>query len=294
MDGIMKYAKMPLEFLRDSRLSKNDLRVLAVLIFRSNKEGKCWPKRRDISELSGLPETRVSVVVKRLKLLGLLDIIFEPRKANEKPRRTYHISYSFNTKKVTEPVTNPNKKGYSFDTKKVTGSVTPTPINSFEHITGTKNVVSAKRISVFSKAEILSVKIPENLANEKGFISAWEKWVETKVNQSQKKNRWTEVDQVENCLRNLSKWFEEGFDILEGLETAVDRKWIGFRKAYFHLRNNERKQKLSKLEEIDNAFDDFRKANNEDHGIRDERNSEDTFRRLSEFPGKSVYNYGVG
>ena len=286
----MDYAKMPLSLFRDSRLSKNDLRVLAVLIFRSNKEGKCWPKRRDISELSGLPETRVSVVVKRLKLLGLLDIIFESRKANEKPRRTYHISYSLNTKKVTEPVTNPNKKGYSFGTKKVTEPVTPTPINSFEPITGTKNVVSAKRISVFSIDEILSVKIPENLANEKGFIPAWEKWVETKTKQPQKKNRWTEVDQVENCLLNLSKWFDGGFDILEGLETAVDRKWIGFRKAYFHLRNNERKQKLSKSEEIDQAFDDFRKANNEDHGIRNEGNSSDTFRRLPEFSGESIYN----
>jgi hypothetical protein len=282
----MDYAKMPLSLFRDSRLSKNDLRVLAVLIFRSNKKGKCWPSLAEISRQSGLPKSRISEHTNRLKSFGLI---------NKKPRENAAnnlIDYTvFCKQPKTEVYTEPVYTDYTEPVyTDYTEPVYTTPIYK-EHITlNIDKSVSAKRISVFSIDEILSVKIPENLANEKGFIPAWEKWVETKTKQPQKKNRWTEVDQVENCLLNLSKWFDGGFDILEGLETAVDRKWIGFRKAYFHLRNNERKQKLSKSEEIDQAFDDFRKANNEDHGIRNEGNSSDTFRRLPEFSGESIYN----
>ena len=284
----MEYAKMPLEVFRDLRLSKNDLRVLAVLIFRSNKKGKCWPSLTNISALSGLPKSRISEHTNRLKKFGLIDK--KPREKGRNNQLIYTVFCQQSTFQVyTEPVytdyTEPVYTDY-------TEPVYTTPI-TIKHIT--LNIdkdasVSAKRISVFSKAEILSVKIPENLATEKGFIPAWEKWVETKLNQGQKRNRWTDVSQVENCLANLSKWFDEGLDIVEGLETATDREWIGFRKAYFHMRNNERKQKLSKLEEIDEAFNNFRKDTNENNGIRNEGNSADSIRSIPEFSGDSIYN----
>ena len=276
----MEYAKMPLEVFRDSRLSKNDLRVLAVLIFRSNKEGKCWPSLADISALSGLQYTKISAHTKRLKNFGFID-----KKLRKNGTNNLLIYTVFCQQSTAEVYTETVKTIY-------TETVETTPI-TIKHITMNTDKdasVSAKRISVFSKAEILSVKIPENLATEKGFIPAWESWVKTKANKKQKKNRWTDVSQVENCLANLSKWFDEGLDIVEGLETATDREWIGFRKVYFHMRNNERKQKLSKLEEIDEAFDNFRNDTNENNGIRNERNSADSLRSISEFSGNSVYN----
>jgi len=84
--------------------------------------------------------------------------------------------------------------------------------------------------------------------------------------------------------------FAEGLDIITGMKTAARRKWIGFEKRYFHMRNNERKPKLTKDEEIDEAFDNFRKDENENNGIRNERNSADAVRSIPEFSGNSVYN----
>ena len=283
----MEYAKMPLSLFRDSRLLKNDLRVLAVLIFRSNKEGKCWPSLTDIAEQSGLRYSRISAHTKRLKEFGLIDK--KPMKNGSNNQLIYTV---FSQQSSSEVYPDSGETIYPDSGETIyplMGETTP----YIKHIT--LNIdkdasVSAKRISVFSKAEILSVKIPENLATEKGFISAWESWVKTKANKKQKKNRWTDVSQVENCLANLSKWFDEGLDIVEGLETATDREWIGFRKAYFHMRNNERKPKLTKDEKNDEAMDNFIKNENENNGIRNERNSADSIRSILEFSGDSIYN----
>ena len=275
----MEYAKMPLEVFRDLRLSKNDLRVLAVLIFRSNKEGKCWPSLANISALSGLPKSRISEHTNRLKKFGLID-----KKPREKGRNNQLIYTVFCQQSTSQVYTEPVYTDY-------TEPVYTTPI-TIKH--KTLNIdkdasVSAKRISVFSKADILSVKIPENLATEKGFIPAWEKWVETKVNQSQKRNRFSDAKEVEEELQILVESFAEGLDIITGMKTAARRKWIGFEKHYFHMRNNQ-KPKLTKDEEIDEAMDNFIKNENENNGIRNERNSADSVRSLPEFSGESVYN----
>ena len=280
----MDYAKMPLSLFRDSRLSKNDLRVLAVLIFRSNNEGKCWPSLANISAHSGLPQSRISEHTNRLKKYGLID-----KKTKENSTNNQQIYTVFCKKSTSAVYTEPVYTDY-------TEPVYTTPI-SIKHKTLNKEkdaTVSPKRISVFSIDEILSVKIPENLANEKSFISAWETWIKTKVNQKQKKNRWTDVSQVEKCLDNLSVWFDEGLDIVEGLETATDREWIGFRKQYFNLIANTRKPKLSNIDGVDKAFDEFRKAHDGNNGIRNEGNFKDVNRDVCEFSSERVHGQSVG
>ena len=277
----MQYAKIPLSILRDSRLSKNDFRVLGYLIYRSNSEGKCWPSVQDISRQILLDEREVSRHTKRLQNLGLIHK--ELSKGGVKNPTIYTITPVDST---------------------MVDSHTLTPVDSYtrtpyinKHITRTKNKgdVSAKRISVFSSDEILSVKIPENLANEKGFISAWESWVKTKANQNQKKNRWTDVSQVEKCLDNLAVWFDEGLDIVEGLETATDREWIGFRKQYFNLIANTRKPKLSKLEEIDKAFADFeRKFNGKNNSSPNAGNPQNFGRDVLELSSERIHDQSVG
>jgi len=281
----MEYAKMPLEVFRDSRLLKNDLRVLAVLIFRSNKEGKCWPSLTDIAEQSGLRYSRISAHTKRLKEFGLIDK--KPMKNGSNNLLIYTV---FSQQSSSEVYPDSGETIYPDSGETIyplMGETTP----YIKHITLNieKDVVSPKRISVFSKAEILSVKIPENLATEKGFIPAWEKWVETKVNQGQKRNRFSDAKEVEEELQILVESFAEGLDIITGMKTAARRKWIGFEKRYFHMRNNQ-KPKLTKDEKIDEAFDNFRKDENENNGIRNERNSADAVRSLPEFSGDSVYN----
>ena len=223
----MQYAKIPLSILRDSRLSKNDFRVLGYLIYRSNSEGKCWPSVQDISRQILLDEREVSRHTKRLQNLGLIHK--EMSKGGVKNPTIYTITPVDST---------------------MVDSHTLTPVDSYtrtpyinKHITRTKNKgdVSAKRISVFSSDEILSVKIPENLANEKGFISAWENWVKTKVEQPLQKDRFSDAEEVEDLLLEMSEWFADGLDIIDGLKTAKRKKW----KDLFVINYSNQKRTLS-------------------------------------------------
>ena len=276
----MQYAKIPLSILRDSRLSKNDFRVLGYLIYRSNSEGKCWPSVQDISRQILLDEREVSRHTKRLQNLGLIHK--ELSKGGVKNPTIYTITPVDST---------------------MVDSHTLTPVDSYtrtpyinKHITRTKNKgdVSAKRISVFSSDEILSVKIPENLANEKGFISAWENWVKTKVEQPLQKDRFSDAEEVEDLLIEMSEWFADGLDVIDGLKTAKRKKWRDCRKHYFHDLSKVKKPKLSKSEEIDKAFADFRKNNDADNRIRNAGDPQNTDRDLLEFSGGSVHSESVG
>ena len=276
----MQYAKIPLSILRDSRLSKNDFRVLGYLIYRSNSEGKCWPSVQDISRQILLDEREVSRHTKRLQNLGLIHK--ELSKGGVKNPTIYTITPVDST---------------------MVDSHTLTPVDSYtrtpyinKHITRTKNKgdVSAKRISVFSSLEILSVKIPQNLAEEKGFISAWENWVKTKVEQPLQKDRFSDAEEVEDLLLEMSEWFADGLDVIDGLKTAKRKKWRDCRKHYFHDLSKVKKPKLSKSEEIDKAFADFRKNNDADNRIRNAGDPQNTDRDLLEFSGGSVHSESVG
>ena len=290
----MQYAKMPLEFLRDSRLSKNDFRVLGVLIYRSNSDGKCWPSRSDISTLSGLPKTRVSEVVKRLSNLGFLNIKYVSVSSSKTLRKEYQIDYTKCNSMITQSVTPKQENDYTKRNSMITESVSPIPITFFkQRIVTEKKTVSAKRISVFSFEDILLVEIPTILAEEKGFDLAWKKWVKTKAGQKKKKDRFEKAEQVENVLGNLEKWFLEGLDIVEGLETAADREWIGFRKGYFEMSGSTRKPILSKNEEIDKAFANLRKGTDENNGRRNEGSDENTFGKLPKHAGDGIHREGV-
>jgi len=281
---------MPLAVFRDSRLSKNDLRVLAVLIYRSDKNGECYPSLTDISKQSGLPYSRISKHTKRLKNFGLID-----KKLRENGSNNMLIYTVLNRDLAGEAST---QSVETISTQSVetiyTQSVETTPINKEEPITTNKErTVSAKRFSGFSEEEILSVKIPEILAEEKGFILAWENWVKTKVDQDLKKNRFKKLKQVEKVLAKLEIWFLEGLDIVEGLEHGEDREWVGFRKVYFNMRENNRKPKLSKTEEIEKAFADLKKETNENNTGRNAGSDENTFGDLSKYAGDGIHREGV-
>lgn len=69
-----KFAKVPLQLIADSRLSKNQLRVmLALFSFHNHKTGKCNPKRKSLEQrLTGMAKTRISQVTSELVGLGWL------------------------------------------------------------------------------------------------------------------------------------------------------------------------------------------------------------------------------
>ena len=278
----MEYAQMPMSLFRDSRLSKNDLRVLAVLIFRSNKMGECYPSLTDISRQSGLPKSRISEHTNRLKSFGLIDK--KPRENAANNLLDYTV---FCKQPKTEVYTEPVYTDY-------TEPVYTTPIYK-EHITLNKEKsVSPKRLSVFSCDEILQIKIPEILAQETGFISAWESWVQTKFNQPLQKHRFSDAEEVEDLLKEMSEWFADGLDIIDGLKTAKRKKWKDCRKHYFHDLSNVNKPKLSKSQEIDKAFSDLRKGHRENNGISDAGDIKNTGGNLLEFSDRPVYSKSVG
>jgi DNA-binding MarR family transcriptional regulator len=286
----MQYAKMPLAVFRDSRLSKNDLRVLAVLIYRSDKKGECYPSLTDISKQSGLPYSRISKHTKRLKSFGLID-----KKPRENGSNNMLIYTVLNHDFAGEASTQSDEAIYTQSVETIyTQSVETTPINKEEPITINKeSVVSAKRFSGFSSEDILSVKIPEILAEEKGFILAWENWVKTKVKQKKKNDRFESLEEVELILVDLEKWLLDGRDIVDGLETAGKRKWKGFRKHYFVMMENTRKPRLTKIEEIDKAFADLRKGTNENNTGRNAGSDENTFGDLSKYAGDGIHRQSV-
>lgn len=66
-----RFAKVPIQAIQDSRLSKVQLRVLlAILSFSNNSEGKVWPKRQSLVDLCGYSTSMISTATSQLVKLG--------------------------------------------------------------------------------------------------------------------------------------------------------------------------------------------------------------------------------
>ena len=67
------HAWLPLEVIKDKRLSKNHIRVLiALYAFKNKKHNKVWPSREEIEGCCGLRQTRISTITTDLVALGWL------------------------------------------------------------------------------------------------------------------------------------------------------------------------------------------------------------------------------
>lgn len=64
------FCVLPIEVLKDTRLTLRDLRVLIALHAFKDRAGFCWPSRGLLAALTGLPEARISVATTRLAALG--------------------------------------------------------------------------------------------------------------------------------------------------------------------------------------------------------------------------------
>ncbi len=65
-----RFSILPIEALKDTRLTLRDLRVLIALHAFKDQAGRCWPSRGLLAALTGLPEARISVATTRLVTLG--------------------------------------------------------------------------------------------------------------------------------------------------------------------------------------------------------------------------------
>lgn len=67
-----RFSILPIEALKDTRLTSRDLRVLIALHAFKDQAGRCWPSRGLLAALTGLPERRITNVTTRLAALGWL------------------------------------------------------------------------------------------------------------------------------------------------------------------------------------------------------------------------------
>jgi hypothetical protein len=67
-----RFSIVPIEALKDTRLTLRDLRVLIALHAFKDQAGRCWPSRGLLAALTGLPERRITNVTTRLAVLGWL------------------------------------------------------------------------------------------------------------------------------------------------------------------------------------------------------------------------------
>ena len=122
----MKFVKFPFSVLMDSRLSANDMRVLAVLIYRSHldDENKCWPSKKDLARQTGIPEKKISGYTKRLQNFGWIEKLRS--KGGAKSPQIYHVltSPDLGSNKLA-PIRGKNQPQLGVITSPDSGSVTP-------------------------------------------------------------------------------------------------------------------------------------------------------------------------
>jgi len=68
-----RFSVVPLDVFADDRLTKNQMKVLCVLFsFRNKQTNVVFPSRQKISDMTGLPLTKISVITGELESLGWL------------------------------------------------------------------------------------------------------------------------------------------------------------------------------------------------------------------------------
>jgi hypothetical protein len=137
-----RFSILPIEVLKDTRLTPRDLRVLIALHAFKDQAGRCWPSRGLLAALTGLPEARISVATTRLVTLGW--VAKEGRGGRSQACR-YRLGVPETVTEsvtVTDPVTVTKPV-----TKTVTDSVTKTVTETVRGIEQTMNIPENKPLS---------------------------------------------------------------------------------------------------------------------------------------------------
>jgi len=123
----MKFVKLPIDVLMDSRLSANDMRVLSWLIYRSNPnpDNLCWPSIRKLSEDTGIHKKKIPFYTKRLVNFGWIEKNTDG-KGGIKNNQIYHVLSTTESGGVKQ---SPNRGSKSpkdgYQTVPESGGVTP-------------------------------------------------------------------------------------------------------------------------------------------------------------------------
>lgn len=83
----------------DTRLTKNELKVLAALYSFCCKSGKCHPSKHQLSERTGIQECRISNITRQLSVYGWLK---KTGHGGRNQRANYHLKTSAETALVNQ------------------------------------------------------------------------------------------------------------------------------------------------------------------------------------------------
>lgn len=218
----LPFAICPVEVFFDSRLTKNQIRVLgAILTFRNRSTNLAHPKREQLSaRLDGMAQTRISATTSELVKLGWL-------KKTGKGGFSKSTAYEFTVPKhITETVT---KTVTVTEPVTVTDSVNKTVTNS---VTGNKQTSKqTNKEKKNNKKKSFQIIQPDNLNQ-----SAWKDWIDYK--QQIKKPYKTE----RGMQTAMSKLAELSHDQQRAcIDSSIANEYQGFFTEKFIGGNNANK-----------------------------------------------------
>ena len=165
----MKYVKLPIDVLMDSRLSANDIRVLSWLIYRStpNPNNECWPSVIKISEDTGIHKKKIPFYTKRLVNFGWIEKKTEGKGGVKNPQK-YHV-LSTTESGVVKQSPNRGSKSPKDGTQTVPESGVVTPIYKEKRKENLEKG-NKKNILNFSSRELSEADIKKSKARLKRLL----------------------------------------------------------------------------------------------------------------------------
>jgi len=157
-----RFSILPIEVLKDTRLTPRDLRVLIALHAFKDRFGCCWPSRGLLASLTGLPLPRISVATTRLVAFGWV------RKEGSGGRSRSCRYWLRVPETVTESVTVTKTA-----TKTVTDPVTQTVTETVTGIEQTMNGPENKPLSCAEPEAAEYKSAPCAVSREDSFESFW-------------------------------------------------------------------------------------------------------------------------
>jgi len=148
-----RFSILPIEVLRDTRLTLRDLRVLIALHAFKDQAGRCWPSRGLLAALTGLPERRITNVTTRLAAIGWLSKEGNGGRSRSCryrlgiPKTVTRTVTVLAQETVTEPVTVSEPETVTDLDETVTDSVTKTVTDLVTDIEQTMNIPENKPLS---------------------------------------------------------------------------------------------------------------------------------------------------
>ena len=233
----------------DYRFLVHNNPLLHILLSADKETGVFKQTERRIAEICETSREKVRWSINRCIKMGILEVKFEtedhrsrclivnnlhpliaqkshPKNTQTTPNETVGITGQEAPSHPSYTQVTPNRTIYSNVVTEVT------TINKKEKL---KEKEKGKK--PLTLIQMTTVPIPDQLLSLPGFQDAWNAWLKTKASQSQAKNKWRDIQQVEKQLQAFCNWDSENLDVLRIVKDAGPDEtgiggWVGFKKHW--------------------------------------------------------------